>query len=199
MSKIFEAINKASIMHKDQYRKGGEVLHVFSHLCSVAFLLLEEGIKDDDIIVAALMHDSIEDIPNYTFTNLENDFGKRVMNIVQGVTEDNDLSYKDKKESYLENLKHSSVESLLVSLADKIHNSYSLIDMWKNKDTRDIGMSLFTLRQVTETRIDFHLGVLAVAKKFEKNYKKAPRVKKVLINRLEKEVRLLKKVFEKGD
>ncbi len=126
--KIINAINLASILHKTQVRKGINETPYISHLFAVS-MILKSVTDDEDIIIAGLMHDSLEDVPDYTYDMLIKDCGPRVADIVLGVTEDKKLSYKDRKVSYLKNLKTGKVESVLVSLADKLHNLKSLASL----------------------------------------------------------------------
>jgi (p)ppGpp synthase/HD superfamily hydrolase len=79
------------------------------------------------------MHDSLEDVPDYEYENLEQDCSKRVADIVRGVTEIKSLPYRERKMDYLENLKTGMCESVMVSVADKLHNLKSLSDLKDNK------------------------------------------------------------------
>jgi (p)ppGpp synthase/HD superfamily hydrolase len=89
---------------------------------------------DEDTIIAGLMHDSLEDVPGYTYANLAADCGERVAEIVKHVTEPLDpnkqveeqMPWLERQEIYLENLRSGGVESALVSMSDKIHNTESL-------------------------------------------------------------------------
>ena len=137
--RINEAIKLASRLHRNQTRKDAEKTPYISHLVSVA-IVLSEITDDEDIIIAGLMHDSMEDVEGYAYEHLVSDCGERVANIVKGVTEtkefshseDRELRWLKTKELYLENLKLGSIESAMVSAADKIHNTESfLIDAEK--------------------------------------------------------------------
>lgn len=132
--RINEAIKSASHLHRHHVRKDRNHTPYISHLVSVA-MMLREVTDDEDIIIAGLMHDSLEDVPNYTYDNLASDFGNRVADIVMHVTEpldankgdDEQLPWLTRKEKYLENLKSGGVESAMVSASDKIHNTESFI------------------------------------------------------------------------
>ena len=125
---IERAIKKVAVLHKDQKRKGEGGLPYVTHLFSVA-LILSEYTDDEDVIVAGLLHDTLEDTV-YTEGELERDFGKRVHDIVVGVTEPKyedgeKLPWEERKRAYIRGLQQAPKESLLVSAADKTHNFQS--------------------------------------------------------------------------
>lgn len=132
--RLQEAINEAARLHRDQIRKDSLKTPYISHLVGV-MILLSSATHDEDILIAGLMHDTLEDVPGYTPETLEKTFGARVKDIVLGVTEEFKMrgekapSWKKEKVLYIENLKGASDESVMVSLADKIQNLRSLIEM----------------------------------------------------------------------
>jgi (p)ppGpp synthase/HD superfamily hydrolase len=130
--RLQEAISEASRLHRDQIRKDELQTPYISHLIGV-MVLLSMATHDEDILIAALLHDALEDT-DYTPDEMERKFGSRVKDIVMGVTEESKLrgthgDWRDVKESYLENLRKAPDESVMVSLADKIQNTRSLIEM----------------------------------------------------------------------
>lgn len=128
------AINEASRLHRTQVRKDELETPYITHLVGV-MILISSATHDEDVLIAGLLHDALEDVPDYTPEKLEAMFGKRVLDIVLGVTEEFKLrgetppSWKEEKLLYLENLRNSTDESVIVSLADKIQNTRSLIEM----------------------------------------------------------------------
>lgn len=139
-AKIQKGINLASRLHFNQNRKGGNDLPYISHPYSVAWILSNYS-NDEDIIVAGLLHDVLEDVKGYHYQDLVEDFGEKIAQIVKGVSEDknpNDedddsVSWEDRKINYLRILESSSQDSLLVSAADKIHNLQSMMDAYQEK------------------------------------------------------------------
>jgi (p)ppGpp synthase/HD superfamily hydrolase len=97
-------------------------------------MLLKSVTNDEDVIIAGIMHDALEDVADYEYEHLERDCGVRVAKIVQGVTENKTLPYRERKIDYLEKLKVGMVESVLVSVADKLHNAMSLKDVHASHD-----------------------------------------------------------------
>jgi (p)ppGpp synthase/HD superfamily hydrolase len=133
-SRINEAIKLASHLHRNQIRKDELNTPYVSHLFSVA-MILSSATDDEDIIIAGLMHDSLEDVPRYTYDMLVSDCGERVALTVKHVTEPLDANKMDneqlpwltRKEEYIKNLQAGRVESAMVSAADKIHNTESFL------------------------------------------------------------------------
>lgn len=129
--KIQKAINTASTLHLAQSRRGDGSLPYIVHPFSVAWIL-QNYTDDEDVIAAGLLHDVLEDVEGYEFSDLEKDFGPKVAKIVAEVSEKqeddngNRPKWKERKDQYLENLKIASVEAMMVAAADKIHNLKSL-------------------------------------------------------------------------
>lgn len=124
----------ASRHHRLQVRKGTRVPYV-AHLLQVAGLVLEAG-GDEDLAIAALLHDAIEDDAagdaDAVRREIGEQFGARVLGIVEALT-DADTTPKPpwqaRKEAYLSRLRlETSPDILLVSCADKLHNVRSIID-----------------------------------------------------------------------
>jgi (p)ppGpp synthase/HD superfamily hydrolase len=112
-------------IHQHQKRKGDNATPYAVHPVSVA-MLLAQYTDDEDIIIAGLLHDALEDT-KYGPKEIERDFGSRVLGIVQEVTEKNPrASWETRKFDYLVEIKNRSKEACLVALADKIHNIKSL-------------------------------------------------------------------------
>jgi (p)ppGpp synthase/HD superfamily hydrolase len=127
--RLHDTLHLAFRLHREQTRRDTERTPYSAHLTSV-LLILGEYTDDEDILLAGLMHDSLEDVPGYTYEKLVADCGERVAMIVRDVTEikeidpilDLEIRWLKIRELYLENLKKATVESVMVSLADKIHN-----------------------------------------------------------------------------
>jgi (p)ppGpp synthase/HD superfamily hydrolase len=130
LSEKFEAaLIYATRLHAEQTRKISGVPYI-THLLSVAALVLEAGGSEDEAI-AALLHDSIEDQGGKpTREDVRKHFGDRVVEIIDGCTEWDSLPkppWQERKNRYLENLRHASASVRRVSLADKLHNARSLL------------------------------------------------------------------------
>jgi len=131
--RLEQAIRAAAVLHKEQTRKGDAPLPYVTHLYAVAWLV-NDYTEDESTIVAALLHDTLEDT-SYTGDELEEDFGRKVRSIVEAVSEPKGvngakLSWKARKEAYAKKLKTAPEEALLVAAADKIHNMRSLVEQY---------------------------------------------------------------------
>ena len=132
--KIYEAINLVCNLHIHQTRKGNNTPYV-SHCFSVAWIL-SNYTNNEDVIVAGLLHDVLEDVPEYTKEQITDQFGINVANLVSNVsepkTDDNgkSLPWELRKQIYFKQLETGSNDALLISIADKIHNIKSIINSY---------------------------------------------------------------------
>jgi (p)ppGpp synthase/HD superfamily hydrolase len=133
--RLREAINIACRLHLNQVRKADEGLPYISHPFSVAWIL-SSYTDDEDTVISGLLHDILEDVPGYYYSNLQKDFGTEVADIVREMSEDKDpnvasndvATWVYRKEKYLEGLQRHSEKALMVCAADKIHNLQSMIE-----------------------------------------------------------------------
>ncbi len=142
--KIQKAIETAAYLHRNQVRKGDPPLPYITHLVGTMLIVMPYT-DDEDVMCAALLHDVLEDIAESDFNSQDmiREFSQKVYEIVSGVTEDTSIKgWRKMKEAYIEHLKSASNETLMISVADKIHNVSNLISlhnkignsMWKNFD-----------------------------------------------------------------
>ncbi|KZC09867.1 PREDICTED: guanosine-3',5'-bis(diphosphate) 3'-pyrophosphohydrolase MESH1 [Dufourea novaeangliae] len=119
---VMKCVNFAAVKHKDQRRKDTEETPYINHPIGVANILIQEGnIYDPPVILAALLHDTVEDT-DCTFEQIENEFGKEVCGIVREVTDDKSLPKAERKRLQIENASKRSYKAKLVTLADKLYN-----------------------------------------------------------------------------
>lgn len=126
-----EAVQYASELHADQTRKSTNIAYI-SHLLGVSSLVLEAG-GDEDMAIAALLHDGPEDQGGQaTLDEIKARFGERVATIVEGCSDslaedpENKAPWRERKEEYLAHLKDADDDTLAVSLADKLHNARAI-------------------------------------------------------------------------
>ena len=135
IKKAFELANKA---HSGQKRATGEP-YIF-HPLSVAYILSELEL-DRNAIVAALLHDVAEDTDT-TLEDIENQFGKEIAFLVDGVTKLSQFKYKNKEDQQLENFQKmflamaEDVRVVIIKLADRLHNMRTLWVFRKEKRQR---------------------------------------------------------------
>lgn len=119
---ILRAVEFAAIRHRDQRRKDEVASPYINHPIALANILASEGgILDISVIVAALLHDTIEDTET-TVEELKAAFGTHVAGIVVEVTDDKALPKAERKRLQIEHAANISEAAKLVKLADKIAN-----------------------------------------------------------------------------
>ncbi len=144
--RIEQAIRAAAILHKDQVRKGDVPYPYVTHPFAVA-LIVSDYTDKEDVLVAALLHDTLEDT-DYTREELTEDFGGTVLTLVESVTRPDDIegeSWVTKRKEYVKQLKDAPEDALIVAAADKIHNMRSMVEAYWGKEEEllaDFGGSL---------------------------------------------------------
>ena len=122
MNRLLQAIAFAADKHRDQRRKDANASPYINHPIALANVLANEGGVDDEaVLVAAILHDTIEDTDT-TADELRRLFGKRITGIVLEVTDDKALQKAERKRLQIEHAPHISRRAKLVKLADKICN-----------------------------------------------------------------------------
>ena len=119
---ILKAAQFAAHKHRNQRRKDEEKTPYINHPIAVAKIISEIGnIEDPEILAAALLHDTIEDTKTTPEELIEN-FGERVCNLVQEVTDDKTLPKLERKQRQIDHAKEISGDAALIKLGDKISN-----------------------------------------------------------------------------
>jgi len=127
MRRLLEAASFAAGKHANQRRKNVAAIPYINHPLEVAeHLARVGGIEDEDILIAALLHDTIEDTQT-TADEIRELFGERVMNIVLECTDDKNLEKLERKRLQIVNAPHKSSEAKCIKLADKTHNLNSIL------------------------------------------------------------------------
>lgn len=137
--KVEQAIRAATILHQDQLRMGTLPLPYISHLMAVV-LILSDYTDDEDTIVAAFLHDTLEDT-DYTPEELQEDFGGPVKELVLTLTEprvigERKLSWIERKREYNAQLKKGSEKALMIAAADKSHNFRTVVEEYSEDHKR---------------------------------------------------------------
>jgi guanosine-3',5'-bis(diphosphate) 3'-pyrophosphohydrolase len=119
---LLKAVQFAAVKHQTQRRKDVEASPFINHPIEVAHLLADVGgITDVATLVAAILHDTIEDTET-TPGELEEQFGPVVRNVVEEVTDDKTLGKAVRKELQIEHAPTLSRRAKAIKLADKIAN-----------------------------------------------------------------------------
>jgi (p)ppGpp synthase/HD superfamily hydrolase len=123
------AFRYAAEKHMGQTRKQTAVPYL-SHLMAVASLVLEAG-GDEDMAIAALLHDVVEDCGGMPrLREVRRKFGARVAKIVEGCTDsfgEPKPEWMERKKDYLREVQHADAETRLVSASDKLHNVRTIL------------------------------------------------------------------------
>nr|WP_321466556.1 HD domain-containing protein [uncultured Desulfobulbus sp.] len=152
---FWKALDFAAEAHGDQWRRSGDPY--IMHPCSVARILAEElDIRNPEILAAALLHDTVEDVEEVTDEVIHELFGPNVEAIVEGCTK---VTHYSGDRQTFKKLVHRKIfsgaaaklEVMIVKLADRLHNLRTLASMPKHKrqkiadETLDIYAPLATI------------------------------------------------------
>ena len=122
LSLLLKAVKFSADKHKSQRRKGAEGSPYINHPIDVAETLWNVGeVREVSVIVAAILHDTVEDT-NTTLLEIEENFGPVISSIVQEVTDDKTLPKPERKRLQIEHAPHLSAGAKQIKLADKISN-----------------------------------------------------------------------------
>ncbi|XP_065354237.1 guanosine-3',5'-bis(diphosphate) 3'-pyrophosphohydrolase MESH1 [Calliphora vicina] len=135
-SKTFmKCLQFAALKHRDQRRNNANQTPYINHPINVATILSMEGnIDDESILMAALLHDTVEDTDT-TFEEIEDIFRTEICNIVREVTDDKTLEKHVRKQLQIEHAAAASTKAKLIKLADKLDNLRDLEQILPNNWT----------------------------------------------------------------
>lgn len=114
------AIYFATKAHNGQKRKSEKDVDMIFHPFTVG-MILQRANANTDCVIAGILHDVVEDT-KYTIEDIQKEFGKGIANIVEEVSEDKKLSWKERKIEAINKIKTASIEGKMVECADKINN-----------------------------------------------------------------------------
>ncbi len=139
--RLQRAFRYAAEKHAGQTRKQSAVPYL-SHLMAVASLVLEAG-GDEDMAIAALLHDVVEDCGGMPrLRDVRKQFGPRVAKMVEGCTDsfgEPKPEWMERKKNYLREVRRADVKTRLVSASDKLHNVRTILT-----DHRQHGEAVWT-------------------------------------------------------
>lgn len=124
---LLRATHFAARKHRNQRRKDADASPYINHPIALANLLAQAGIEDPIVLVAALLHDTIEDTET-TYDELEVEFGSEVASVVDEVTDDKSMLKAERKLAQIAHAAQISSRAKLVKLADKICNVRDIIE-----------------------------------------------------------------------
>ena len=122
LNTLLQAASFAAKKHRDQRRKGSNAEPYINHPLEVANLLSNVGkVSDYDILIAAILHDTVEDTET-TEQELTELFGEKVCGYVLEVTDDKSLPKDVRKQKQIEHAPHLTDGAKVIKLGDKISN-----------------------------------------------------------------------------
>src|ERR1700694_139880 len=147
LSSVQRAFEVADRAHADQMRYSGDAY--ISHPVAVATVVAELGL-DDVSVVAALLHDAVEDT-GLSLEDVENQFGSEVAAIVDGVTKLDRLKFDSKEAQQAATVRKMLVAMakdwrvLVIKLSDRLHNMRTIAAMpeWKQKRTAQETLDIY--------------------------------------------------------
>ncbi len=159
------ALSLAWEVHGKQLRKKTDIPYM-AHVMAVCALALENG-ADEEVGIAALLHDTVEDSRDgaETLERIEREFGPRVARIVRACSDTVAVPgkpkppWRDRKEAYLHHLEaEADRDALLVSACDKVHNASSIVadlhslggEVWQRFTVSDPSAQLWYYTSVAE-------------------------------------------------
>ena len=123
----------AAKKHSGQTRKASTIPYI-AHLMGVGSLVLEAG-GDEELAIAALLHDVVEDCGGAPVLNqIRRDFGSRVAKVVEGCTDADTYPkppWRERKERYIRHLEGADADTRLVAAADKLNNVRSILSDYR--------------------------------------------------------------------
>ena len=144
---IRKAFDVAVDAHKEQRRKSGEA-YIF-HPIAVAKIVASEIGLDATSIAAALLHDVVEDNPDYNIDDIEQLFGETVARIVDGLTKISSLNKEMDVSMQAENFRkmlltlNDDVRVIIIKIADRLHNMQTMASMRPDKQVKIASETLY--------------------------------------------------------
>lgn len=161
-----EALLFAKTAHDGALRKGTNIPYI-THPIETAQIAAEMTM-DEDVIIAALLHDVIEDTP-FTASDIEERFGQRVAGLVLEESENKRRSESAantwllRKQETIAHLNSASREVKLIALADKLSNMRTSVErfrkigdaMWRSFNMKDAALQGWYYRSIAECTGEF--------------------------------------------
>jgi len=145
------AMDFAEQMHKGQIRKGDKKPYVV-HPKAVYRILQSFNVKDKVLLVAAWLHDTIEDT-TATYNIIKRKFNKEVANLVRQLSSDKKGIEKEGKEVYLLNkMLKMDKNALTLKLADRLHNVSDIMTMPEKNSEKTYNQTTYILQGLRNKR-----------------------------------------------
>lgn len=143
---INKAIMFASVAHSNQYRKGSNIPYILHPL--EAGIIVSQMKNDENLICAAILHDTMEDV-NISYETIKKMFNDKIAGLVKCQSEDKTKTWKERKKHTIDYLKQEKSEDIkIVCLGDKlsnmksVYNDYQILKekLWERFNEKDKNM-----------------------------------------------------------
>lgn len=125
---LIDAIHFAAKKHTKQRRKGADEEPYINHPLEVVNLLVNTGgVTETEILIAAVLHDTVEDT-DVTKEEIAERFGQNISEIVMELTDDKSLPKAVRKEKQVEDAPHISDAAKQIKICDKISNIRDVLE-----------------------------------------------------------------------
>lgn len=176
---VDKAIEFATKVHEGQYRKGTKRPYIV-HPIEVGDIV-STMTHDEEIISAAILHDTVEDCENVTLEILETLFSPRVAAIVAQESEDKSRTWMERKSATIEHMKIAPPEVQMIGLADKLSNMRDIDrdypvcgeELWNRfrmKDKDVIGWYYKGVRDALKEKFEEHPAFQEYCRLIDKNF-----------------------------
>ncbi len=143
---IDKAVAFATKAHEGQVRKGTQKPYIV-HPLEVASIVATMT-DDEEIISAAILHDTVEDCEHVTIEEIKHHFGNRIAHIVAQESEDKSKTWTERKKHTIEHLYDAPIEVQMVALGDKLSNIRDI-----SRDYPVVGEELWSRFRMKDKRI----------------------------------------------
>ncbi|HJB19583.1 MAG TPA: HD domain-containing protein [Candidatus Bariatricus faecipullorum] len=180
---VDRAIEFATKAHSGQFRKGTTRPYIV-HPIEVGDIVASMT-EDEEVISAAILHDTIEDCEGVTAEVLEEQFNRRVASIVAQESEDKSRTWMERKSSTIEHIRYAPREVQMIGLADKLSNMRDIDrdypecgeELWNRFRMKDKNMIGWYYKGIRDALKDIFDGVPAYeeyCRLIEKNFPENP-------------------------
>ncbi len=180
---VDRAIEFATKAHSGQFRKGTTRPYIV-HPIEVGDIVASMT-EDEEVISAAILHDTIEDCDGVTAEVLEEQFNRRVASIVAQESEDKSRTWMERKSSTIEHIRYAPREVQMIGLADKLSNMRDIDrdypecgeELWNRFRMKDKNMIGWYYKGIRDALKDIFDGVPAYeeyCRLIEKNFPENP-------------------------